>query len=60
MSLPFGRGIPLVRRLCEKVEYRGTGNEVEVLFAVAGEPTEACHAKLNPGCPTPLTTEDPA
>ncbi|HEV7803632.1 MAG TPA: SpoIIE family protein phosphatase, partial [Burkholderiales bacterium] len=35
---PFGRGIPLLKRVCEQVEYRGCGNEVEVLFAV--EPPE--------------------
>jgi anti-sigma regulatory factor (Ser/Thr protein kinase) len=57
-TLPFGRGIPLVKRLCEKVEYHGEGNEVEVLFALASEPTEACQAKLNPGRMTPLTKED--
>ncbi len=38
MDAPFGRGIPLLRRVCEHVEYRGCGNEVEVLFAV--EPPE--------------------
>jgi CheY-like chemotaxis protein len=37
---PFGRGIPLVRRLCENVEYRGSGNEVEVLFAIGSVPAE--------------------
>jgi hypothetical protein len=57
-SLPFGRGIPLVKRLCEKLEYRGSGNEVEVVFALAGEPTEGCRRTLNPGCTTPLTRED--
>ena len=57
-SLPFGRGIPLVKRLCEKVEYHGAGNEVEVLFALAGQPAEAWQAKLNPGRTTPLTKED--
>jgi len=57
-SLPFGRGIPLVKRLCEKLEYRGPGNEVEVVFALAGEPTEGCRRTLNPGCTTPLTRED--
>lgn len=41
-SAPFGRGIPLVKRLCESMEYRGRGNEVEVVFAVDGqEPTSA-------------------
>ncbi len=59
-SLPFGRGIPLVKRLCENVEYRGIGNEVEVLFALAGPPPDDSHCKLNPGCSTPLTREDPA
>ena len=31
---PFGRGIPLVKRLCESVEYHGHGNQVEVVFAI--------------------------
>jgi CheY-like chemotaxis protein/anti-sigma regulatory factor (Ser/Thr protein kinase) len=39
VDAPFGRGIPLLKRICEQVEYRGCGNEVEVLFAV--EPHEA-------------------
>jgi CheY-like chemotaxis protein len=37
---PFGRGIPLVRRLCDSVEYRGRGNEVEVLFGIGSVPAE--------------------
>jgi anti-sigma regulatory factor (Ser/Thr protein kinase) len=37
---PFGRGIPLVRRLCEHVEYRGCGNEVEVLFGICSTPAD--------------------
>jgi len=57
-TLPFGRGIPLVKRLCENVEYRGAGNEVEVLFALAA-PAEDAHAKLNGSCDAPLTTDDP-
>jgi DNA-binding response OmpR family regulator len=36
---PYGRGIPLVRRACDGVEYRGCGNEVEVLFGLGGEVT---------------------
>jgi hypothetical protein len=44
LDAPYGRGIPLLKRVCEEVEYRGCGNEVEVLFALdqhantAGEP----------------------
>ncbi|MDB5901505.1 MAG: response regulator [Betaproteobacteria bacterium] len=34
LDAPYGRGIGLLRRVCEGVEYRGAGNEVEVLFAV--------------------------
>jgi CheY-like chemotaxis protein/anti-sigma regulatory factor (Ser/Thr protein kinase) len=37
---PFGRGIPLLRSLCEAVEYHGCGNSVEVMFAAA-EPGDA-------------------
>lgn len=44
-SAPFGRGIPLVRRLCESVEYRGRGNQVEVVFAVDGEEPAAAVAR---------------
>ena len=43
ITSPYGRGIPLVRRVCEKVEYRGCGNEVEVLFGLntaEGRPAE--------------------
>jgi anti-sigma regulatory factor (Ser/Thr protein kinase) len=32
LDAPYGRGIPLLKRVCEEVEYRGNGNEVEVLF----------------------------
>jgi CheY-like chemotaxis protein len=32
LDAPYGRGIPLLKRVCEEVEYRGSGNEVEVLF----------------------------
>jgi two-component system, HptB-dependent secretion and biofilm response regulator len=32
LDAPYGRGIPLLKRVCEEVEYRGCGNEVEVLF----------------------------
>jgi anti-sigma regulatory factor (Ser/Thr protein kinase) len=32
LDAPYGRGIPLLKRVCEEVEYRGAGNEVEVLF----------------------------
>lgn len=28
-----GRGVPLLRNLCQSLEYRGSGNEVEVMFA---------------------------
>lgn len=31
---PYGRGIPLLKRMCEEVNYRGCGNEVDVLFAL--------------------------
>ncbi len=31
-SVPFGRGIALVRHLCQKVEFRGRGNEVVVYY----------------------------
>jgi hypothetical protein len=34
LDAPYGRGIPLLKRVCEEVEYRGCGNEVEVLFAL--------------------------
>jgi CheY-like chemotaxis protein len=34
VDAPFGRGIPLLRRMCEEVNYRGCGNEVQVLFAL--------------------------
>ena len=34
LDAPYGRGIPLLKRICEEVEYRGCGNEVEVLFAL--------------------------
>ncbi|MDB5865990.1 MAG: response regulator [Betaproteobacteria bacterium] len=34
IDAPYGRGIGLLKRVCEDVEYRGVGNEVEVLFAV--------------------------
>ncbi len=57
-TVPFGRGIPLVKRLCEHVEYRGAGNEVEVLFALATPAAEDSHAKLNTGCVAPLTKDD--
>ena len=30
--IPFGRGIALVRHLCQKVEFRGRGNEVVVYY----------------------------
>jgi DNA-binding response OmpR family regulator len=39
LDAPYGRGIRLLKRVCEAVEYRGLGNEVEVLFAV--DPAEA-------------------
>jgi len=55
---PFGRGIPLVRRLCEHVEYRGVGNEVEVLFGLATPPAEDVAPPLNPACAAPLNAED--
>lgn len=29
---PSGRGIPLLKRMCEKVDFRASGNEVHVLF----------------------------
>jgi CheY-like chemotaxis protein/anti-sigma regulatory factor (Ser/Thr protein kinase) len=50
VSAPYGRGIPLVRRLCERVEYRGRGNEVEVVFPMA-EPNASAASpppRLNP------------
>jgi len=50
VTTPYGRGIPLVKRLCDSVEYRGCGNEVEVVFPL-GEPKApgAPHAAgLNP------------
>ena len=56
---PFGRGIPLVRRLCEQVEYRGAGNEVEVLFGLASPQSEDGAPALNAGSAAPLTREDP-
>jgi anti-sigma regulatory factor (Ser/Thr protein kinase) len=59
-TLPFGRGIPLVKRLCDKLEYRAGGNEVEVLFSLAAQPTGDFQPKLNPSCSAPLTKEDPA
>jgi two-component system, HptB-dependent secretion and biofilm response regulator len=31
---PFGRGIPLLSRMCEKVDFGDSGNEVCVLFAL--------------------------
>jgi hypothetical protein len=34
VDAPYGRGIRLLKRVCEAVEYRGLGNEVAVLFAV--------------------------
>jgi anti-sigma regulatory factor (Ser/Thr protein kinase) len=34
-TMPFGRGIPLVKRMCEAVEYHGCGNAVDVVFAAA-------------------------
>jgi DNA-binding response OmpR family regulator len=34
VDAPYGRGIPLLKRMCEEIEYRGRGNEVEVLFAI--------------------------
>ena len=37
VTSPYGRGIPMLRHVCENVEYRGCGNEVEVLFSL-GEP----------------------
>lgn len=43
VSTPYGRGIPLVKRLCHSVDYRGSGNEVEVVFPLdepgAGAPS---------------------
>lgn len=42
---PFGRGIPLVRRLCDSVQYRGRGNEVEVLFGICSAPAEDAESK---------------
>lgn len=32
--IPFGRGIVLVRHLCQKVEFRGRGNEVVVYYSL--------------------------
>jgi len=48
-SAPFGRGIPLVKRLCDSLEYRGRGNEVEVVFPIAESqaPAAAPRAPLN-------------
>jgi two-component system, HptB-dependent secretion and biofilm response regulator len=34
VAAPFGRGIPLVKRLCDSVHYSGCGNEVEVVFPI--------------------------
>jgi anti-sigma regulatory factor (Ser/Thr protein kinase) len=42
---PFGRGIPLVRRLCDTVHYRGRGNEVEVLFGISSASAEDTESK---------------
>ena len=57
VSSPYGRGIPLVRRVCEHVEYRGCGNEVEVLFGAGVERgTARADTGLNPPAVEPLTT----
>ncbi len=50
ITSPYGRGIPLVRRVCEKVEYRGCGNEVEVLFGL--DTREGLPARLAQGLNT--------
>ena len=55
---PFCRGIPLIMRLCEQVEYRGCGNEVEVLFGLASPPAEHPETNLNPPAAAPLKAED--
>ena len=34
LDAPYGRGLPLLKRVCEEIEYRGRGNEVEVLLAI--------------------------
>jgi DNA-binding response OmpR family regulator/anti-sigma regulatory factor (Ser/Thr protein kinase) len=57
LASPFGRGIPLVKRLCESVEYRGNGNEVEVLFGIGSSTAEDPRGKLNSGIVEPLTKE---
>ncbi len=46
MDAPFGRGIPLLKRICDKLEYHGRGNHVEVMFTAdtdgaAGEDARA-------------------
>jgi hypothetical protein len=58
-TAPFGRGIPLVRRLCERMEYRGLGNEVEVLFGICSPASEQTQAKLNSSASAPLNRHDP-
>jgi anti-sigma regulatory factor (Ser/Thr protein kinase) len=32
LDSPFGRGIPLLKRVCDRLEYHGCGNHVEALF----------------------------
>lgn len=34
LDIPYGRGIALLKQVCESIEYLGCGNEVEVLFAI--------------------------
>jgi anti-sigma regulatory factor (Ser/Thr protein kinase) len=48
ISRPYGRGIPLVKRLCKSVEYRGTGNQVEVVFPLDEPPPGAPASKSGP------------
>jgi CheY-like chemotaxis protein len=58
VTSPYGRGIPLVRRVCEKVEYRGCGNEVEVLFGLHPAAVAVKEpAALNTPADKPLMTQ---
>lgn len=39
-TAPYGHGIPLLRKLCHSVEYRGSGSEAAVLYDLARSEAE--------------------
>ena len=57
-TAPFGRGIPLVTRLCERVDYRDCGNEVAVVFGLSAPTPDDGQAKLNSGSAAPLSKDE--